>query len=143
MTTFKQISGQLVRSYTSDPDNPQEGQMWYNQTSLSLRGVVASSAWSSGAPTTEDKTLLSGGAILFILLSTTVIALVILLIRKDHKYRLSNHQFHPPHGTVSSDGLYEWDGSTWLPIAQDTPGDGEFWVWNGSEWVPNPELYQK
>lgn len=91
----------------------------------------------------DDYTLLSGGAILFILLSTTVIALVILLIRKDHKYRLSNHQFHPPHGTVSSDGLYEWDGSTWLPIAQDTPGDGEFWVWNGSEWVPNPELYQK
>ena len=49
MTTFKQISGQLVRSYTSDPDNPQEGQMWYNQTSLSLRGVTALEAWSSGA----------------------------------------------------------------------------------------------
>jgi hypothetical protein len=91
----------------------------------------------------DGYTLLSVGSIFFILLSITVVALVVLLIRKDHNYRLSNHQFHPPHGTISSDGLYEWDGSTWLPIAQEIPHDEEFWVWNGSEWVPNPKLYQK
>jgi len=50
MTTFRQISGQLVKSYTTNPDNPLEGQMWYNQTELKLKGVVASGAFSSASP---------------------------------------------------------------------------------------------
>ena len=50
MTTFKEIQGRNIRSYTTNPDNPLEGQMWYNQTELNLKGVVASGAWSSGAP---------------------------------------------------------------------------------------------
>ena len=50
MTTFKEIQGRNIRSYTTNPDNPLEGQMWYNQTELKLKGVVASGAWSSAAP---------------------------------------------------------------------------------------------
>ena len=50
MTTFKEIQGRNIRSYTTNPDNPLEGQMWYNQTESKLKGVTASGAWSSVSP---------------------------------------------------------------------------------------------
>ena len=50
MSTFKEIQGRNIRSYTTNPDNPLEGQMWYNQTELKLKGVTASGAWSSTSP---------------------------------------------------------------------------------------------
>ena len=50
MSTFKEIQGRNIRSYTTNPDNPLEGQMWYNQTEQKLKGAAASGAWSSSAP---------------------------------------------------------------------------------------------
>jgi hypothetical protein len=38
MTTFKQIRGNLIKSTSTDPANPQEGQIWYNSTSQVLKG---------------------------------------------------------------------------------------------------------
>jgi hypothetical protein len=38
MTTFKEIRGQLIRSVSSDPANPQVGEIWYNSTIGSLKG---------------------------------------------------------------------------------------------------------
>jgi len=54
MTTFKEIQGRNIRSYTTNPDNPLEGQMWYNQTELKLKGVAAGGAWASGSPTSSQ-----------------------------------------------------------------------------------------
>jgi len=49
MTTFKEISGQLIRTLSSDPANPQEGQIWYNSTIGVLKGSqVLPAAWASG-----------------------------------------------------------------------------------------------
>ena len=48
MSTFKEIRGQLIKSLTSDPSPATAGDMWYNSTSQTLKGVVGSSAWSSG-----------------------------------------------------------------------------------------------
>lgn len=48
MSTYKQIAGTTVKAYTTNPSDPQEGEMWYNQTTLKLRGVTALGAWSSG-----------------------------------------------------------------------------------------------
>jgi hypothetical protein len=49
MTTFKEIRGQLIRSVSSDPANPQEGQIWYNNTIGVLKGYqLVADAWSSG-----------------------------------------------------------------------------------------------
>lgn len=50
MSTYKRLHGKSIKSYTSDPDNAVAGQMWYNSTSQTLKGIVASSAWSSGSP---------------------------------------------------------------------------------------------
>ena len=50
MATFKEIRGQLIRKYTTNPTDPLEGQMWYNSTTGTLKGVVTTSAWSSSSP---------------------------------------------------------------------------------------------
>jgi hypothetical protein len=55
MSTYKQIAGTTVKAYTTNPSDPQEGEMWYNQTTLKLRGVTAVGAWSSASPTTNAK----------------------------------------------------------------------------------------
>jgi len=50
MTTFKEIRGNLIKSTSTDPANPQEGQIWYNSTSQVLKGSqVVAAAWASGA----------------------------------------------------------------------------------------------
>ena len=48
MTTFKEIRGQLIKSLSSDPSPATAGDMWYNSTSQTLKGVVVSAAWSAG-----------------------------------------------------------------------------------------------
>lgn len=61
MSTFKEIQGRNIRSYTTNPDNPLEGQMWYNQTELKLKGVTASGAWASSSNMTNAKSYRFGG----------------------------------------------------------------------------------
>jgi len=61
MSTFKEIAGRNIRSYTTDPDNPLEGQMWYNQTSQVLKGVVfQTSSWVSGGNLNTARSQLKG-----------------------------------------------------------------------------------
>lgn len=55
MSTYKQIAGTTVKAYTTNPSDPQEGEMWYNQTTLKLRGVTALAAFSSASPTTTSR----------------------------------------------------------------------------------------
>ena len=40
MSTFKEIQGQNIKSYTTNPSDPKEGEMWYNQTTLSLKKLL-------------------------------------------------------------------------------------------------------
>ena len=48
MSTYKQIRGLKVRDYTTNPDNPIEGQLWYNTTDnvakYRIPNLLASSA---------------------------------------------------------------------------------------------------
>ena len=37
MADYKTIHGTLVRSYTADPDNPIDGQVWYDKTAKTLQ----------------------------------------------------------------------------------------------------------
>ena len=48
MTTFKEIKGTLIKSLSSDPSPAATGEMWYNSTSQTLKGVQGVGAWSSG-----------------------------------------------------------------------------------------------
>ena len=48
MSTFKNIRGKAIKSLASDPSPVSNGDIWYNSTSQTLKGVVPVSAWSSG-----------------------------------------------------------------------------------------------
>jgi hypothetical protein len=49
MSTFKEIRGTLIKSVSSDPVNPELGEIWYNSTIGSLKGYqTIAAAWASG-----------------------------------------------------------------------------------------------
>ena len=49
MATFKQIRGQTIKKYTTNPTNPLVGQMWYNNTTGTLKVYRnLGAAWASG-----------------------------------------------------------------------------------------------
>ena len=62
MAAYKDLIGQKITKVTSNPGEPKTGQMWYNSTTGTLKGLGILEAWSSGAPTTEDKPNLASGA---------------------------------------------------------------------------------
>jgi hypothetical protein len=54
MTTFKEIRGTTVESVSSDPTNPEVGQIWYNNTIGVLKGYkYVSGTWASGGNMTD------------------------------------------------------------------------------------------
>jgi hypothetical protein len=61
MTTFKEISGQLIRTLSSDPANPLEGQIWYNSTIGVLKGYqLVAAAFTSGGNLATARYALAG-----------------------------------------------------------------------------------
>ena len=50
MTTFKEIRGTTIEVVSSDPANPEEGQIWYNSSSGTLKGYqnATLNTWASG-----------------------------------------------------------------------------------------------
>jgi hypothetical protein len=49
MSTYREIVGKKIRKVTSDPSTGIDGQMWYNSTTGSIRGLAVLEAWSSVA----------------------------------------------------------------------------------------------
>ena len=47
MSTYKEIVGKKIKKVTSDPSDSVDGQMWYNSTTGSIRGLAIVSAWAS------------------------------------------------------------------------------------------------
>lgn len=59
MSTYKEIAGQKIKKETSNPSEPLTGQMWYNSTTRSLRGLGIVEATNS-APNMINKRSLYG-----------------------------------------------------------------------------------
>jgi hypothetical protein len=94
MTTFKEISGQLIKTLSSDPANPQEGQIWYNNTVGVLKGYAfTASAWASGGNLPTPVSSVQGAG-------TQTAALSI-----------SGQPTAP--GTAATTATNEYDGSAW------------------------------
>ena len=49
MTTYKEIRGTHIKTVTTDPPAPLNGQMWYNSTTRVMKGFTSSpvGTWSS------------------------------------------------------------------------------------------------
>lgn len=95
MTTFKEIRGNLIKSTSTDPANPQEGQIWYNSTSQVLKGEEILGAWSSGG-TANVVSYNLGGA------GTNTAALAMGGANST--------------GTASLTSTEEYDGSAWTAV---------------------------
>jgi len=65
MTTFKEIRGTTIEVVSSDPSNPELGQIWYNSSSGTLKGYVFANvnAWASGGNLNTGRTGLAGAGI--------------------------------------------------------------------------------
>jgi len=61
MTTYKELFGKAVKYLSTDPTTEAEGQVWYNSTSGTFKSVVATAAWSSGAPLITARSYGGGG----------------------------------------------------------------------------------
>ena len=61
MSTYKAIVGKKVKSVSSDPSDSIDGQMWYNTTTQSLRGLAIFEATHSGTTMPNKKSLYGGG----------------------------------------------------------------------------------
>ena len=49
MATYRDIKGDPIETVATDPSNPLEGDIWYNTTSGTLKGLgFQSAAWASG-----------------------------------------------------------------------------------------------
>ena len=48
MSIYRTLKGNTVKLVAGDPDNPKEGQVWYNSATSTLKGNVLIEAWASG-----------------------------------------------------------------------------------------------
>src|SRR6056300_100296 len=62
MASLKEIRGIDIEVRTSDPENPESGQVWYNTTTELLKGYkqVVGNAWSTGVDLNTTRYNLSG-----------------------------------------------------------------------------------
>ena len=62
MATYKDIKGTSIQVVSSDPSNPVLGQIWYNSTSQTLKGLSISTvgSWSSGGTMNNSQTNFAG-----------------------------------------------------------------------------------
>ena len=67
MSTYQGIRGLKVRDYTTNPDNPLEGQLWYNKTDqvgkYQVPVVTTTGAWrtANSINTARDDGYMVGG----------------------------------------------------------------------------------
>ena len=65
MADYKSIHGTTIKSYTTDPDNPIEGQVWYDKTNEVLQYQIpnVTAAWRTGNNLNTARSHLSGTGI--------------------------------------------------------------------------------
>ena len=61
MSTFKEIQGRNIKPVSSDPASAGGGDIWYNSTSNTLKGVVQNTAWSSVPSMIEGRSVQNMG----------------------------------------------------------------------------------
>jgi hypothetical protein len=143
MTTFKEIRGTTIEVVSSDPANPEAGQIWYNSSSGTLKGYLLANvnAWASGGnlPAARSNAGLTGTQ------NASIIAF--------------GQSGSPP--TYSNNAL-TYNGTSWTSItngsvARTFPGNlgtqtaalffggeipggvtGSTEKWNGTSWTTNP-----
>src|SRR5210317_454446 len=65
MAEYKGIHGTKIQNYTSDPTNPIIGQVWYNETSQTMKveSVTTAGVWATGGSLNTARQALGGAGI--------------------------------------------------------------------------------
>ena len=142
MTTYKDIRGTHIKTVTTDPPAPVNGQMWYNSTTQVMKGFTENpaGAWSSGGNLntsrytaggagTRDASLVFGGII-----STGNIA-------NTESYNGSTftevNDLNDTRGAMGDGGT----PSSAMCAAGESPGQtNASESWNGTSWSNMPTL---
>ena len=61
MSTYREIIGKKIKKVSSDPSSGLDGEMWYNSSTGTLRGLATLSAWSSSNPLINSRYGHGGG----------------------------------------------------------------------------------
>jgi hypothetical protein len=62
VSTYREIIGKKIKKVSSDPSSGIDGEMWYNSTTKSIRGLAISQAWVSSSPMTTGRADGTGSA---------------------------------------------------------------------------------
>jgi len=49
VSTYREIIGKKIKKVSADPSSGIDGEMWYNSTTKSIRGLAITEAWSSAS----------------------------------------------------------------------------------------------
>src|SRR6056300_233852 len=61
MADYKTIKGTKIQNYTTDPDNPLTGQVWYNETDQVLKTLSFNpGSWSTGGSLNTPRGSIAG-----------------------------------------------------------------------------------
>jgi hypothetical protein len=63
MSTYRELVGKKIKKVTSDPSDSLDGQMWYNSTTGTIRGLAITEATSSSANLNTARGMCSGGGL--------------------------------------------------------------------------------
>ena len=142
MTTYKDIRGTHIKTVTSDPPAPVNGQMWYNSTTQIMKGFTENpaGAWSSGGNLNTAR-MISGGA------GTRDTSLIIggqtltATIANTELYNGSAFSevadLSDTRGAMGAGGT----STSAMCAGGESPGQSTaFEYWNGSSWSNGPAL---
>ena len=97
MANYKDIHGSNIETVTSNPDNPVNGQVWYNSTDQALRGFTSNpaGAWASGGNLNTGRSYMIGAG--------------------TQTSALGSGGQGPPGSSV--DNVEAYNGSSWTEVA--------------------------
>ena len=142
MANYKDIHGSNIETVTSNPDNPVNGQVWYNSTDQALRGFTSNpaGAWASGGNLNTGRSYMIGAG--------------------TQTSALGSGGQGPPGSSV--DNVEAYNGSSWTEVADlntareicggagasntsalvygNLPASGITESWNGSSWTETTDM---
>lgn len=136
MTTFKQIRGTDILALSSDPANPELGQIWYNSSSGTLKGYLLATvnAWSAGGNlNTARLGLASAGT------QTAAVAFGSSPNAGTTELYNGTSWTSNPTGLNTGRGFLGGAGTQTAALAcGGTPVSSATELWNGTSWTNNP-----
>jgi hypothetical protein len=143
MTTFKEIRGTTIEVVSSDPSNPELGQIWYNSSSGTLKGYLLQTvnAWASGGNLNTARWHKAGAG-------TQTAALAFggqtpFQIQEQTEFIMEQvGQLIPGLGTARRIGRI-WNSNSCISDFGGYPPGQQYTAtesWNGSSWTPTRTL---